>query len=375
MPPVPKHTRASRANGAKTQAGHEAAKSMEQLTAAHAALTAAHAAVTAELLNSKQMYSQLRERHLSLMVFVNQPAALEAAHKDLADFEARLLTLRKQKRDKEATSADDNREAKAARKTEESACMVDGNAKMVLNVPTQAPLQQLQQAFQQHARGADYSNTSAKEATRFTREQLRAYLLYHKVPPRDQPVGNTLVAGWQKAVLKHIAERGSPTGHGAVANQSTPAQAKDYRQVAASIVLENEVEGRHQVASSDSQGSGADSLTVERAAPGRVRQVAVLQLLRIEEGAFAGLVSGWATELSLTEEWEEEEQPADQQQGGQAAKQAGRQRRGKGQGRGQGKTGSSGFSGSLRQGHIRSELMHQSASLTQRSVPSPDCPA
>ncbi|KAJ9519667.1 hypothetical protein QJQ45_013295 [Haematococcus lacustris] len=84
---------------------------------------------------------------------------------------------------------------------------------MVLNVPTQAPLQQLQQAFQQHARGADYSNTSAKEATRFTREQLRAYLLYHKVPPRDQPVGNTLVAGWQKAVQKHIAERGSPTRH------------------------------------------------------------------------------------------------------------------------------------------------------------------
>ncbi|KAJ9508417.1 hypothetical protein QJQ45_011946 [Haematococcus lacustris] len=119
-----------------------------------------------------------------------------------------------QKRDKETTSADDNREAKAARKTEESACMVDGNAKMVLNVPTQVPLQQLQQAFQQHARGADYSNTSAKEATRFTREQLRAYLLYHKVPPRDQPVGSTLVAGWQKAVQKHIAERGSPTGHG-----------------------------------------------------------------------------------------------------------------------------------------------------------------
>ncbi|KAJ9511362.1 hypothetical protein QJQ45_029767 [Haematococcus lacustris] len=140
------------------------------------------------------------------------PGAL--ANIDLADFEARLLTLRKQKRDKETTSADDNREAKAARKAEESACMVDGNAKMVLNVPTQAPLQQLQQAFQQHARGADYSNTSAKEATRFTREQLRAYLLYHKVPPRDQPVGNTLVAGWQKAVQKHIAERGSPTGHG-----------------------------------------------------------------------------------------------------------------------------------------------------------------
>ncbi|KAJ9530108.1 hypothetical protein QJQ45_023376 [Haematococcus lacustris] len=222
MPPVPKHTRANRANGAKAQAHHEAAKSMEQLTAAHAALTAAHAAVTADLLSSQQLYSQLRERHISLMVFAGQrdqhinnkldPGAL--ANIDLADFEARLLTLRKQKRDKETTSADDNREAKAARKTEESACMVDGNAKMVLNVPTQVPLQQLQQAFQQHARGADYSNTSAKEATRFTREQLRAYLLYHKVPPRDQPVGNTLVAGWQKAVQKHIAERGSPTGHG-----------------------------------------------------------------------------------------------------------------------------------------------------------------
>ncbi|KAJ9511346.1 hypothetical protein QJQ45_029723 [Haematococcus lacustris] len=358
MPPVPKHTRASRANGAKTQAGHEAANSMEQLTAAHAALTAAHAAVTADLLSSQQLYSQLRERHCSLMVFAGQrdqqweldllgwvqqveqleaaflqqlqatqaqltdtAAALEAAQKDLAvaqpcpnpvpalpqpsvfdpygtlkdflddilelaagqpcspglrthlveffgaapssnhavesslkhtkhgnsakqgldamigsinnkldpgalanidlaDFEARLLTLRKQKRDKETTSADDNREAKAARKAEESACMVDGNAKMVLNVPTQAPLQQLQQAFQQHARGADYSNTSAKEATRFTREQLRAYLLYHKVPPRDQPVGNTLVAGWQKAVQKHIAERGSPTGHGRPAGAS-----------------------------------------------------------------------------------------------------------------------------------------------------------
>ncbi|KAJ9532114.1 hypothetical protein QJQ45_003832 [Haematococcus lacustris] len=140
------------------------------------------------------------------------PGAL--ANIDSADFEARLLMLRKQKRDKETTSADDNREAKAARKTEESACMVDGNAKMVLNVPTQVPLQQLQQAFQRHARGPDYSNTSAKEATRFTREQLRAYLLYHKVPPRDQPVSNTLVAGWQKAVQKHIAERGSPTGHG-----------------------------------------------------------------------------------------------------------------------------------------------------------------
>ncbi|KAJ9526123.1 hypothetical protein QJQ45_009602 [Haematococcus lacustris] len=256
MPPVPKHTRANRANGAKAQAHHEAAKSMEQLTAAHAALTAAHAAVTAELLSSQELYSQLRERHCSLMVCASQreqqweldllgwvqqleqleeaflqqlqgtqaqltdtAAALEAAHKDLA------AARTEQKRDKETTSADDNREAKAARKTEESACMVDGNAKMVLNVPSQAPLQQLRQAFQQHARGADYSNTSAKEATRFTREQLRAYLLYHKVPPRDQPVGSTLVAGWQKAVQKHIAERGSPTGHGQTA---MPAIGKEY---------------------------------------------------------------------------------------------------------------------------------------------------
>ncbi|KAJ9518117.1 hypothetical protein QJQ45_010049 [Haematococcus lacustris] len=121
MPPVPKHTRASRANGAKTQAGQEAAKSMEQLTAAHAALTAAHAAVTAELLSSQELYSQLREQHCSLLVFAGQreqqweldllgwvqqieqldeaflqqlqgtqaqltdtAAALEAAHKDLA---------------------------------------------------------------------------------------------------------------------------------------------------------------------------------------------------------------------------------------------------------------------------------------------------
>ncbi|KAJ9507538.1 hypothetical protein QJQ45_019079 [Haematococcus lacustris] len=72
MPPVPKHTRANRANGAKAQAHHEAAKSMEQLTAAHAALTAAHAAVTADLLSSQQLYSQLRERHISLMVFAGQ---------------------------------------------------------------------------------------------------------------------------------------------------------------------------------------------------------------------------------------------------------------------------------------------------------------
>ncbi|KAJ9533971.1 hypothetical protein QJQ45_027069, partial [Haematococcus lacustris] len=140
-----------------------------------------------------------------------------------------------QKRDKETTSADDNREAKAARKTEESSCMVNLNAKMVLNVPTQAPLQQLQQAFQQHARGADYSNTSAKEATRFTREQLRAYLLYHKVPPRDQPVGNTLVAGWQKAVQKHIADRGSPTGHGLL--DKRPGLAMEYTDLVVIFVV------------------------------------------------------------------------------------------------------------------------------------------
>ncbi|KAJ9523499.1 hypothetical protein QJQ45_007241 [Haematococcus lacustris] len=80
MPPVPKHTRASRANGAKTQAGHEATKSMEQLTATHAALTVAHATVTAELLSSRELYSQLRERHLSLMVFVaTAPSAHTAA--------------------------------------------------------------------------------------------------------------------------------------------------------------------------------------------------------------------------------------------------------------------------------------------------------
>ncbi|MGQ3285996.1 MAG: hypothetical protein ACT6VC_22860, partial [Bosea sp. (in: a-proteobacteria)] len=51
---------------------HEAAKSMEQLTAAHAALTAAHAAVTADLLSSQQLYSQLREQHCSLLVFAGQ---------------------------------------------------------------------------------------------------------------------------------------------------------------------------------------------------------------------------------------------------------------------------------------------------------------
>ncbi|KAJ9531054.1 hypothetical protein QJQ45_000931 [Haematococcus lacustris] len=297
MPPVKKVTRISRANGAKAKARHEAAKSMEQLTAAHATLTAAHAALNADLLSSREQYSQLREWHRNLLVSAGQrdqqweldllgfmqqvsqleeaflqqlqgtqaqltdtAAALEAAQKDLAAARTELAHTKQQLTTTnitdpavfdtygtlqdflddilelaagqpcspglrthlwspacntavETTSADDNREAKAARKAEESACMVDGNAKMVLNVPTQAPLQQLQQAFQQHARGADYSNTSAKEATRFTREQLRACLLYHKVPPRDQPVGNTLVAGWQKAVQKHIAERGSPTRH------------------------------------------------------------------------------------------------------------------------------------------------------------------
>ncbi|KAJ9528107.1 hypothetical protein QJQ45_005753 [Haematococcus lacustris] len=72
MPPVKKVTRISRANGAKAKARHEAAKSMEQLTAAHATLTVAHATVTAELLSSRELYSQLRERHCSLMVFVDQ---------------------------------------------------------------------------------------------------------------------------------------------------------------------------------------------------------------------------------------------------------------------------------------------------------------
>ncbi|KAJ9523751.1 hypothetical protein QJQ45_019954 [Haematococcus lacustris] len=278
MPPVKKATRASRANGAKAKVRHEPAKSMEQLTAAHATLTGAHAALTAELLSSQELYSQQRERHCSLLVsarlceqqgeldmlqysqhvdqleelflqqlqgtqaqLTNIAAALEAAHKDLAaartelthtkkqltttrssslrthrpthtpssnyavesslqhtkhgnsakqgleatigsidnkldpgalanidlaNSKARLPTLRKQKRDRETSSADDNREPKAARKAEEATCMVDGTTKMV---PTHAPLQQLQQTFQQHARGADYNNTSAKEAARFTR--------------------------------------------------------------------------------------------------------------------------------------------------------------------------------------------------------------
>ncbi|KAJ9531789.1 hypothetical protein QJQ45_021938 [Haematococcus lacustris] len=72
MPRVPKHTRANRANGAKTQARHEAAKSMEQLTAAHATLTAAHAALNADLLSSQEQYSQLREWHRSLLVSAGQ---------------------------------------------------------------------------------------------------------------------------------------------------------------------------------------------------------------------------------------------------------------------------------------------------------------
>ncbi|KAJ9525074.1 hypothetical protein QJQ45_020811 [Haematococcus lacustris] len=371
MPPVKKVTRISRANGAKAKARHEAAKSMEQLNAAHATLTVAHATVTAELLSSRELYSQLRERHCSLMVFVDQreqqqlldllefmqqfnqleeaflqqlqgtqaqltdtAAALEAAQKDLAAARTELAHTKQQLTTTSIKLEQLRAQVAAANKgfskdhkdkwnllmrsrvslpclrgmlssqgTElatqpachlatQSTCLArpcnqkhdthtggytaeyilsrerllclpgilaeqlgilctavvgavfpgadpgpqasatthrrnhdllqtyiheahtDGNAKMVLNVPTQAPLQQLQQAFQQHARGADYSNTSAKEATRFTREQLRAYLLYHKVPPRDQPVGNTLVAGWQKAVQKHIAERGSPTRHG-----------------------------------------------------------------------------------------------------------------------------------------------------------------
>ncbi|KAJ9509927.1 hypothetical protein QJQ45_011474 [Haematococcus lacustris] len=72
MPPVKKQTRANRANGAKTQARHKAAKSMEQLTAAHAALTAAHAALNVELLCSQELYRQLRQRHCSLSALALQ---------------------------------------------------------------------------------------------------------------------------------------------------------------------------------------------------------------------------------------------------------------------------------------------------------------
>ncbi|KAJ9504614.1 hypothetical protein QJQ45_013638, partial [Haematococcus lacustris] len=72
MPPVKKVTRISRANGAKAKARHEAAKSMEQLTAAHATLTAAHAALNADLLSSREQYSQLREWHRSLLVSAGQ---------------------------------------------------------------------------------------------------------------------------------------------------------------------------------------------------------------------------------------------------------------------------------------------------------------
>ncbi|KAJ9516170.1 hypothetical protein QJQ45_024604 [Haematococcus lacustris] len=133
MAPVKKQTRANRANGAKTQARHKAAKSMEQLTAAHATVPAAHAALNADLLSSKELYSQLRERHLSLMVFVDQreqqqqldllgfmqqvdqmeeaflqqlqgtqtqltdtAAALEAAHKDLAVARTELAHTKRQ---------------------------------------------------------------------------------------------------------------------------------------------------------------------------------------------------------------------------------------------------------------------------------------
>ncbi|KAJ9521291.1 hypothetical protein QJQ45_023006 [Haematococcus lacustris] len=72
MPRVPKQTRANRANGAKAKARHEAAQSMEQLTAAHATLTAAHAALNADLLSSREQYSQLREWHRSLLVSAGQ---------------------------------------------------------------------------------------------------------------------------------------------------------------------------------------------------------------------------------------------------------------------------------------------------------------
>ncbi|KAJ9530812.1 hypothetical protein QJQ45_028699 [Haematococcus lacustris] len=90
-----------------------------------------------DLVGFMQQVDQLEDAFLQQLQTLRQTLRL------LADFEARLLTLRKHKRDKETTSADDNREAKAARKAEEAACMVDGNAKMVLNVPTQAPLHQL----------------------------------------------------------------------------------------------------------------------------------------------------------------------------------------------------------------------------------------
>ncbi|KAJ9514751.1 hypothetical protein QJQ45_028514 [Haematococcus lacustris] len=315
MPPVKKQTRANRANGAKTQARHKAAKSMEQLTAAHAALTAAHAALTAahaalnvELLCSQELYRQLRERHcslsalalqrdqqweLDLLGFMQQvdqleeafqqqlqgtqaqltdtAAALEAAQKDLAaartelahtkrqqtttsikleqlraqvaaankgftkdqkdkwnlllrsrvslpflqgmlsnqsnqstkatmggcqakarcahqqahpgtpsltrmaDFEARLITLRKQKRDKETTSADDNREAKAARKTEESACMVDGNAKMVLNTLNAVGVEMTRVVSSNHALATSVGGRSSAPAGIIKLAEIKEY--------------------------------------------------------------------------------------------------------------------------------------------------------------------------------------------------------
>ncbi|KAJ9518766.1 hypothetical protein QJQ45_026045 [Haematococcus lacustris] len=72
MPRAPKQTRANRANGAKVKARHEAAQSMEQLTAAHATLTVAHATLNADLLSSREQYSQLREWHRSLLVSAGQ---------------------------------------------------------------------------------------------------------------------------------------------------------------------------------------------------------------------------------------------------------------------------------------------------------------
>ncbi|KAJ9532593.1 hypothetical protein QJQ45_010677 [Haematococcus lacustris] len=96
MPRAPKQTRANRANGAKAKAQHEAAQSMEQLTAAHATLTAAHAALNADLLSSREQYSQLREWHRSLLVSAGQPAALEAAQKDLAAARTELAHTKQQ---------------------------------------------------------------------------------------------------------------------------------------------------------------------------------------------------------------------------------------------------------------------------------------
>ncbi|KAJ9512064.1 hypothetical protein QJQ45_004622 [Haematococcus lacustris] len=339
MPRAPKQTRANRANGAKAKARHEAAQSMEQLTAAHATLTAAHATLTAahatlnaDLVSSREQYSQLREWHRSLLVSAGQreqqweldllgwvqqleqleeaflqqlqgtqaqltdtAAALEAAQKDLAAARTELAHTKQQltttnikleqlraqvaaankgfskdHKDKwnllmrsrvslpflrGILSSQGTKQATqpACHPATQSTCLASPRnqerdthtggytAEYILSRERLLCLpgvsaEQLgtlctavvgavfpgadpgrQASATTHRRNHDLIQTyihSAKEATRFTREQLRAYLLYHKVPPRDQPVGSTLVAGWQKAVQKHIAERGSPTGHG-----------------------------------------------------------------------------------------------------------------------------------------------------------------